>query len=298
MTRALARIALVLYPLAFRRRYGAEMRAVLEQTPARAATVLDLGRGAIAAHLRPPVGVARSIGIDERLRGSVSAILACWVAFAAAGVGFAVTTEDAPFGKAAERHALLGGTHAAVQLLAIVASLAVLGGALPLVVLALRRAVREPNARLITSLTVAAVVGFAVLTGVLAWFSSYQHAHGASTIGGIAFIAWGVAGLCCGAVCVGAARRTLFAMPVARHWLLAAFACGAVITAAMVGISLAASLYAAFLAVDAPGLAAAPNGPLQLTSVSLSLAPLTIVMIVAAALAVTTTARGWRAISS
>lgn len=296
MRRGLARLALGLYPLAFRRRYGDEMRAVLEQTPTRAATILDLGRGALSAHLHPSVPLARSIPTDERLRGSVSAVLACWVAFAAAGFGFAVTTEDAPFSNSAASHPLLGSAHASVQLLAIVGSLAVLAGALPLVVLAMRRAWREPSARLTTSLPILAVGGFAVLTSVLAWFVSTQQTHRASTAGGIAFIAWGVAGLCCGAVCVVAARRTLFAMDVARRWLLVAFACGAVVTAAMLAISLATSLYAASLALDASRLAAAPNGPLQLTSVSVSLGVQVIVMIAAGAFAATTTTRGWRAI--
>lgn len=53
MTRRLARLALSLYPLAFRRRYGQEMRALLDQTPTKVPAVLDLFRGALVAHLRP-----------------------------------------------------------------------------------------------------------------------------------------------------------------------------------------------------------------------------------------------------
>jgi hypothetical protein len=93
----LARRVLALHPLAFRRRYGQEMRALLEQTPARAATVLDLLRGALVAHLRPPAAVAGFVAPADRVRASASAVLACWVAFAAAGFGFYKTTEDGSF---------------------------------------------------------------------------------------------------------------------------------------------------------------------------------------------------------
>ena len=57
MRRRLAGLALALYPLAFRRRYGQEMRALLDETPPGVHTVLDLLRGALAAHLRPPAGL-------------------------------------------------------------------------------------------------------------------------------------------------------------------------------------------------------------------------------------------------
>ena len=56
MTAWLARQTLRLYALAYQRRYGDEMRALLEDRPPRAKTVLDLLKGALAAHLRrvPP----------------------------------------------------------------------------------------------------------------------------------------------------------------------------------------------------------------------------------------------------
>jgi hypothetical protein len=97
MTRRLAGLALLLYPLAFRRRYGQEMRALLDETPPGVLTVLDLLRGALAAHLHPPAGLAGVVDAGDRLRGSMSGVLACWVVFAAAGFGFYKTTEDHPF---------------------------------------------------------------------------------------------------------------------------------------------------------------------------------------------------------
>src|ERR1022692_587373 len=108
MSRPLARLALWLYPLAFRRRYGQEMRALLDQTPTRALAVLDLLRGALAAHLRPPATADGLVDSADRMRASASGVLACWVVFAAAGFGFYKTTEGAPFTAAGHAHPLLG----------------------------------------------------------------------------------------------------------------------------------------------------------------------------------------------
>ena len=297
MSRRLAGLALALYPLAFRRRYGEEMRALLDQTPPGALTVLDLLRGAVAAHLRPSPGLAGVVDVGDRLRASTSGVLACWVVFAAAGFGFYMTTEDHPFEVAAGAHRVLGGAHLGIQALAILGSVAVLAGALPLSVLALHRARRQPSLRVLVSLPIVAVAVFAGLTGILILVAHFQHSQHPSTVGGIAFIAWGLAGLVCGAVCVLASRRAFFAMAVPRGWLLAAFACGALATAAMVAIAIATAIYTIALSVDAIALVGEPNGPLQATSVGISLVEQLILMVIAGALAVVTTRRGWRAAS-
>jgi hypothetical protein len=62
MMRRLAMLTLSAYPLAFRRRYGDEMKVLLDQSPPRLVTLLDLVRGALAAHLRPPAGRGRLVG--------------------------------------------------------------------------------------------------------------------------------------------------------------------------------------------------------------------------------------------
>lgn len=156
MTRRLAGLALLLYPLAFRRRYGREMRALLEQTPPGALTVLDLLRGALVAHLRPPAGLGSVVDVGGRLRASISGVLACWVVFAAAGFGFYKTTEDGPYRAAGISHALLGDARLAIQVLAILASAAVLAGALPLIVIALLQARRQRSLRMLVSLPIVA----------------------------------------------------------------------------------------------------------------------------------------------
>ncbi len=294
MTRRLARLVLLCYPLAFRRRYGEEMRALLDQTPPRALTLLDLLRGALAAHLRPTVGPAGVLDPMDRLRASTSGVLACWVAFAAASFGFYKTTEDNQ--AVGNAHPVLGGAHLAVQVLAILGCVGVLAGALPLVLLALAHARRDRSLRILVSLPVLAVVVFAALTVLLVWVAHSPHSRAPATVGGVVFIAWGLAGLVCGAVCVAASREVLFAVPLARGWLVAALACATLVSATMVAIALATAIYAVALPLDASALARAPNGPLQAISTNVSLIVQLIVMAIAGGLAATTTRRGWRAI--
>ncbi len=297
MSRRLAELALRLYPLAFRRRYGEELRALLDESPPHGLAVLDLLRGALAAHLRPTAAAAGLVDSADRLRASMSGQLACWVLFAAAGFGFYKTTEDAPFMAAGHAHPLLGVVHVAVQVMAIVASGAVLAGALPLILAALNQARRQPTLRRLVSLPPLAVLVFAGLTGVLVLVAAHSEPSRPSSVGGVAFIAWGLAGLACGAVCVVAARAALFAVPMPDRWLLTGFACGTLVTAAMTAIALATAVYAITLFADASQLAASANGPLQLLSTGASLAAQLAVMLLAAMLASTTTRRGWRAVA-
>jgi hypothetical protein len=295
MTRRLAHLALSLYPLAFRRRYGSEMRALLDQTPTRIRTVLDLWRGALAAHLRPGAAPPGLVDCADRVRASASGVLACWVVFAAAGFAFYKTTEDAPFTAAGHAHPLLGAAHAGVQALGLVASAAVLAGALPLIVAALAQARRRPRVRFLVSLPALAVLVFAGLTGLLIVLAHSHHGDHATTAGGVAFVVWGLIGLACAAVCVVASRATLFALPASPARLLTAFACATLVSAAMAAMTLAIALYTITLTVAEAGLAGASNGPFQVTSVAVSLVGQLLVMGVLTALAATTTHRGWRA---
>jgi hypothetical protein len=295
MNRRLARLALGLYPLAFRRRYGQEMCSLLDETPARAGTVLDLVRGALFAHVRPPAALSGYVAPADRLRASASGVLACWVVFAAAGFGFYKTTEGGVFAGVGHAHFLLRGSFLTVQGLAAAASLAVILGAAPSILAVLARARREPAVRRPVSVAILAVLGFAGLTGIISLLAS-PAAHARPTgVGGIAFIAWGLAGLACAEVCVIASRRALFAVPMSGERLIAAFAGGALVTAAMAAITVAVAIYAVALPVDVSHLAGTPNGPLQAISVSASLVIQVVVMAAAAALATATTLRGWRA---
>lgn len=296
MSRAIARSVLRLYPLAFQRRYGEELRALLEQSPPRLRSVLDLLRGALVAHLRPPASLATQVDPADRVRASTSGVLACWVLFAAAGFGFYKTTEDEPFSAAGHAHPVLGLAHHAIQVLAIVATAAVVLGALPLIATAVVHARRDRALGRLVGRPLIPVIVYGILTALLVAVSvtgNSQQVTGAH----IAAVVWGLAGLACGAACVLACRATLFAVPVAPPRLLTALKAGTLVTFAMVGIALTTAIYALALAVDAGPLSGAPNGPLQ-TTVGFSLIVQLLTMCLAGGLAVATTLRGWRAAGS
>jgi hypothetical protein len=289
----LAQQALGLYPLAYRRRYGDEMHALLEDQPASAKTVVDLVKGAVIAHLRPANEPAGVVEPADRVRASASGVLFCWVFFAAAGFGFYKTTEDQPFSTAGHAHPLLRDAHLTVQALALIASGAVVLGALPLIASAITQAWRDPTRRRAVVLPFVPVAVFVLLTAVVIAIAHANGPNGSSAGNGIA-VAWGIAGLACGTACVLACRAALFATPAPSAFLRAALAAATIVTIAMVTIAAATAIYAIVLSADASQLAGDSNGPFGLLSVSASLIVQVVVMVAAGALALTTTIRGWR----
>ncbi len=293
-TARLARATLRLYPLGYQRRYGEEMSALLEDSPPRARTVFDLLRGAARAHLRPADAPTDLLAPAERVRASTSAVLLCWVFFAAAGFAFYKSTEDQPFSAAGHVHPLLRDAHLAVQALALVATAAVLLGALPLILSALAQARRDPRLWRTVALPLLPVIGFGALTAVVIAFAHSQPPNHTSGVGNGIAVVWGIAGLACGATCVLACRAALFATPVAPARLRAALAAGTLVTLAMLAIALATAVYAIALAADASNLAAEGNGPFQVLSVTASLIIQLVVMAGAGVLAAVAVKRGWR----
>lgn len=293
----MSHLALALYPLAFRRRYGEELRSLIDESPPRAMASVDLLRGALAAHARPSPGLAGAVDPPDVIRSSASGILACWVLFAVAGFGFYKTTEDHPFSAAQHSHPLLGGAHLTVQVIAVIGSMAVLGGALPLVLTALGAARADTRLQRIVAVPFLAVGIFALLTAVLIAVAHQSH-HLPGSLGRGAFIAWELAAGACAVVCVAVAKRVLFEIPVPRGSLLAALALGTLATAAMVLMTVAAGAYALALPHADMGLASQPNGPLGVLDVHESLLLQALVMCAAATLALVTTRRGWHAARS
>jgi hypothetical protein len=282
-------VTLSLYPLAFRRRYGDEMLALIEESPPAARAVVDLLRGALLAHVSPSRGVTAPLGVEDRLRAS--AVLACWIAFAAAGLGFYKTTEDHPFGAAGHSHPLLGGSHGVVEALAVLGSIAALAGALPLLVVALRQLPRTRAVRAAAAFPAL----FAVLTGALVLIA-HDSGHLPGGVGRASFVVWALAGLACGVGCAAAARRLLFSISAGRRSLRIALACGTVVTLAMASIALATTIYVVALVVDAASLAASGNGPIGSPSVGVSIAIQAVAMLLAAGLASVAVRRGWRSL--
>ncbi len=297
MRRRLSHLTLGLYPLAFRRRYGEELAALIDDSAPRTMASVDLLRGALSAHVRPPASLAGVVDPPDVVRASASGILACWVLFAAAGFGFYKTTEDHAFTSAQHAHPLLGGAHLGVQVIAVLASLVILAAALPLGIAAIRAARGDPDLR---RLVVAPLIALGVLSGLTALLvlAAHRGHHSAGTLGHAAFIGWGLAAACCAVICVAAARRLLFAIPVQRAGLVGALALGTLATAGMIAMALATAAYAIALPQASAVLAAQPNGPLQLLDVGYSLALQSLVMCAAATLAVVTARRGWRAARS
>jgi hypothetical protein len=266
----LARLALGLYPLAYRRRYGDEMNALLEDSPVSAATVADLVRGAAGARLRPEPSVAAEVGHDERLRLGISSVLLSWVLFALAGLALYKTTETGGPG-GGDGPALLGALHTAIQALAALGSLAVVVGAAPLVFIALKQGARRPELRRLARRAFAYVVTFAAATVALVLVAGGD-ATFAGGVDALILSAWSLIALVCGVGCAKVARSGLLAIDVPDRVMRLASACAVAVVAAMLGIVVLTGAYLVTLVAAAPGFAGEANGPLGTVSVATSLA--------------------------
>ncbi len=312
MTARLARLALALYPFAYRRRYGEEMEALLEDSGASPYAVADLLRGAVRAHLRPEPAVATTVDRDDGVRLALSSILLCWVLFAVAGLGLYKTTETRSL-EGPGAPGLLGGTHLAIQILAAIASLAVVIGAAPPVVAALRQIVggsasglrvegrrsgpRQAGAprevRGAVALAAVSVAAFVAATAALIAVANVG-AGLADGVGALVLAAWSLIALACGIGCALAARRGLLAIEVSPRALARARASATLLVAAMVGIAALVAVYLVDLEATAPGLSGGANGPLGVPDVALSLSLLLIAMAALAVPAALSTTRAWR----
>jgi hypothetical protein len=280
----LARLALALYPLAYRHRYGEEMGALLEDQGATPRAVADLLRGAARAHLRPQPGLARELDPDDRLKLGLSSTLLAWVVFSVAGLGFYKTTEDQSFGIAGDAHGLLGAAHLAVQILALIATAAVVLGAIQLVVAAGRQVPDRAPVRRAGVLACGCVAVFALVTAALV---AVARSSAGGTLDAVILMTWTVLSLACGIGCAAACRLGLFAASVPRDVLRFATACAVVVAVAMVGVALATAVYLFALVHDASRLAGEGNGPLEILSVGTSIGiQLAVMVAVCAATAV------------
>jgi hypothetical protein len=293
MNARLARLALALYPLAYRRRYGEEMAALVEDQGASPRAVVDLARGAVRAHVRPEPAVSEALDRGDRVRLGVSAVLLCWVLFAAAIFAFAKTTEEPAFRAAASAHAVLGGAHSALQVLFVLASTAFLLGAAPLVVIALAQARKRPGVRRAALAAVGCVAVLVIATGAVVLVANQD--PGPSEAARTALLAgWILVGMACAIGCALAARRGLFAAAIPAGALRLAAGCAAVVAAAMIGIAIATLAYLVGLVSSATGLASTPNGPLGNPDVRVSLLLVLAVMVAAAVPAGLGAKRAWR----
>jgi hypothetical protein len=289
----LARLALALYPLAYRRRYGEEMAALVEDHGASPRAVVDLARGAVSAHVRPEPAVAGDLGRGDRMRLGISAVLLCWVFFVAAILAFAKTTEEPAFQAAASAHAVLGGAQTALHVVFVLASMAFLLGAAPLVAIALAQAGKRPGVRRAAVGAAGCIPVLVVATAAVVLVANHDPAP--SDAARTALLAgWILVGMACAIGCAVAARRGLFAAAMPAPVLRFAAACAAVVAAAMVGIALATLAYLVSLVTSATDLASTPNGPLGNPDVRVSLLIVLAVMTAAAVPAALAAKRAWR----
>lgn len=293
MSARLARLALSLYPLAYRRRYGEEMQSLVEDAGAPPRVVFDLLRGVLVAHLRPVSAVVDEVDGEERARLTLGSILLCWFLFAAAGLGLYKTTEGPAFHHAGETHLLLGGAYLAIEVLAILGTVAVVLGAAPLVLAAVRQGRQRPAVRRAAMIGAACVTVFVAITAAI---DLVIHPKPSISTGvAIAILAgWATLVLLCGLGCVLAARSGLAGISVGRGKLRGSMIAARVVALAMTAIALATAAYLAALLAAAPGLAGEGNGPGGLMSVGVSLALQLGVMLLAAAAAILSASRSRR----
>jgi hypothetical protein len=90
----LLRRAILLYPAPWRRRYGDEFGALLDETPFTLRALFDVAVSAVDAHVNPTAPMRRWPFMFERLRASELAVFAGWVVFVVSGFGFAKMTEN------------------------------------------------------------------------------------------------------------------------------------------------------------------------------------------------------------
>ena len=265
------RFVLALYPLAWRERYGEELSALLEDEPPRAPALLDLARGALMAHLRRhPAPAPR-----QQMLGSVSAILASFIAFCFVGGFYAKSTENV------RTTGLLGGAHLAIMLGAWVALGALVVAAAPLALRALEQAYRERNLRALVAAPPLAIGVSAATLGLLALARSGR-VHHPDTIDWLLLALLGVAAVIGATVCWAAPRALLERLEISRPTLSVSLPALALVAVAMAFISVATVVYLIAL----PGAVGAnSDGPLQLPmalDISFELAAMVVLTVVAA----------------
>ncbi len=123
---------IVLYPGTWRRRYGAEFEALLEQTPLTLRNLFDIGVSAVDARLNPTAPMRKWPFMFERLRASELAVFAGWVLFVMAGLGFGKMTENWDQLSPASGSPAVGLAHDAVVVGAGLALLGILAAGVPI----------------------------------------------------------------------------------------------------------------------------------------------------------------------
>lgn len=269
--RLLGRRLLALYPEAWRARYREEVLALMDDDPPTPGGLASLLLGAADAHLRPRSTWLSSSPPQTRMRLSVGAMFACWIALSLAGAAFAKETEGPAFALAGGQHLLLALSRWAIILGAAAGACAIAVGGLPLLAQALVAARRERDLRQAGLLALApgALSAFAVLTLAIA---ARARVHPAAVTAGPAILGpWLAAGLACAVLCALAPRLVMRRARPCTRALRRACLAGWALVAAMALVSAGLACYDLALLTLAPGLAA-QSGPWPSTGLVLALA--------------------------
>ncbi|HEV8191498.1 MAG TPA: hypothetical protein VGP82_08430, partial [Ktedonobacterales bacterium] len=132
-----------LYPATWRKRYGDEFSALLDDCQLSLAVLFDLLGGALDAHLHQLLLTGRILPMINRTRRAEITVFCAWIAFVVAGLAFQRMSEYDDFQNAGATYPVIGVSYIAIQVGAAVALLAVLAGGLPVALSALTRALAQ-----------------------------------------------------------------------------------------------------------------------------------------------------------
>ncbi len=138
----LARAAMLLYPPAWRARYGDEIAILLDDSGGGLGAVLSLTWHALPAWIWPPEHLHDR---DGRMRASIGTVLLAWSALVGISLVFVQLTQFQGFTPAG--HPIISWCYAIIDGAVAVSALSAVAGGLPLWLLMLRRARRERRPR-------------------------------------------------------------------------------------------------------------------------------------------------------
>jgi MFS family permease len=151
----MARLPLACYPPAWRERYGAEMRALVDDTGADARTITSLVWGAVAVWAGPPRHLHDP---SARVRASLATVLAAWAALAGLGLVFGQLSEAQGLHTITPDHPFVQWSYSAYAVAAHVSVAVVLLGGFPLLWSMLRLARLQGRRRDLALLAMPAIV--------------------------------------------------------------------------------------------------------------------------------------------
>jgi hypothetical protein len=268
------------YPRVWRRRYGAELAAMIEDSLDGERPTWRFRLGIALAGLRQRARQAILPGTPgspaDQVRGGYTRVLVTWAVFLVAGTSYAKLAEHAPSAVPARSPgsaALASGTFDAVQAIALAGGLAVLAGAC-LAGPAFARFLRSGGAALIGRRLALAGAVTVLAAGALAGLVAVAHGLTAAQRNG-AYWPYSLDALVTAALAVAALALWTSAgvtvagrLELSRAVLLAEAALAAVTTIAMIAMTAATALWWAVLALAAPWFfwgrpAGSPSSPFE-----------------------------------